>query len=252
MSIHEVTELANLFNLSAVKSTMHYRTLCLTPILLLAILLFTPLASSQAAPEAVENGFDNPRAEEIAAITCPVDEEREARIRERGGDWEQELETRRRYQDLLPLYFSSVPLQSDDALLMPVEGVTVGQVTDTWGAARSEGRTHEGQDIFAPRGTPVYSATQGYVYRIGDNPLGGNVVVVIGAGGIRYYYAHLDSFASDLREGQYVTAETLLGFVGNTGNAVTTPPHLHLGMYGGSYESCDWDAVNPYPFLVNR
>ena len=224
----------------------------LTRILLLILFVFVPYGFSQAPPEAVDNGFSNPRAQEIASITCPVDEEREARIRERGGDWEQELETRRRYQELLPLYFASVPLQSADALLMPVEGVTVSQVTDTWGAARSEGRTHEGQDIFAPRGTPIYAATQGYVYRIGENPLGGNVVVVIGGGGIRYYYAHLDSFAPDLQEGQYVTAETLLGFVGNTGNASTTPPHLHLGMYGGSYESCDWDAVNPYPFLVDR
>ena len=220
--------------------------------LILVFFLLFPIALSQTAPEEVDNGFLNPRAQEIAALTCPVDEEREARIRERGGDWERELETRRRYQALLPLFFSKVPLEADDALLMPVEGVRVSQVADTWGAARSEGRTHEGQDIFAPRGTPIYSATQGYVYRIGENPLGGNTVVVIGGGGIRYYYAHLDSFAEELREGEYVTAETLLGYVGNTGNAATTPPHLHLGMYGGSYESCDWDAVNPYSFLVDR
>ena len=224
----------------------------LTRNLLFSSLLLSPFAFTQAPPEEVDNGFSNPRAEEIAALTCPVDEEREARIRERGGDWEQELERRRRYQALLPLFFASVPLEPDDALLMPVEGVRVSQVADTWGAARSEGRTHEGQDIFAPRGTPIYSATQGYVYRIGENPLGGNVVVVIGGGGVRYYYAHLDSFAGDLQEGQYVTAETLLGYVGNTGNAISTPPHLHLGMYGGSYESCDWDAVNPYSFLVDR
>ena len=135
---------------------------------------------------------------------------------------------------------------------MPVEGVTLSQVGDTWGAARSEGRSHEGTDIFAAEGTPVYAATPGYVYSVGDNPYGGNVVTVVGGGGIRYYYAHLSSFGENLQEGQYVTPETVLGFVGNTGNAATTPPHLHLGVYGGPYETCDWVAENPYGLLADR
>ena len=74
---------------------------------------------------------------------------------------------------------------------------------------------------------------------------------------MRYYYAHLSGFAEGLEEGQYVTADTLLGFVVNTGNAITTPPHLHFGIYAGesypeSYLTCDWDAENPYPLLVDR
>lgn len=136
---------------------------------------------------------------------------------------------------------------------MPVEGVSMAQVSDTWGAARDEGRTHEGTDIFAPEGTAVYSATPGYVQRIGSNPVGGNIVSVIGGGGTRYYYAHLASFAETLTEGQYVTPDTLLGYVGNTGNANSTPPHLHLGIYAGeSYLTCDWDAENPYPLITGR
>jgi murein DD-endopeptidase MepM/ murein hydrolase activator NlpD len=105
---------------------------------------------------------------------------------------------------------------------------------------------HEGQDIFAPKGTPVYSATEGYVYNIGENNLGGQTVSVIGAGGRSYYYAHLDSYAPHLAEGDYVTTQTTLGYVGTTGNAQDTRPHLHFGVYtaGG--------AINPLPLLTDR
>lgn len=135
----------------------------------------------------------------------------------------------------------------DAELLMPVEGVYLSQVSDTWGAARSEGRSHEGTDIFAPEGTAVYSATSGYVEYIGPYGVGGNTVTVVGAGGVRYYYAHLSGYAEGLDDGQTVTTETLLGYVGKTGNAETTPPHLHFGVYTGF-----WDAENPFPLLVDR
>jgi murein DD-endopeptidase MepM/ murein hydrolase activator NlpD len=77
-------------------------------------------------------------------------------------------------------------------------------------------------------------------------------VTVVGGAGVRYYYAHLSAFAEALQEGQYVTTDTLLGYVGNTGNAESTPPHLHLGVYGGPYETCDWEAENPYGLLTDR
>ena len=135
----------------------------------------------------------------------------------------------------------------DAELLMPVEGVYLAQVSDTWGAARSEGRTHEGTDIFAPEGTPVYSATAGYVQRIGANPAGGNFVSVIGGGGVRYYYAHLSGFAEGLQEGQYVTPETLLGYVGDTGNASGCHLHFELWNAPGWYEG--GSPFNPLPEL---
>lgn len=132
-------------------------------------------------------------------------------------------------------------------LLIPVEGVYLSQIADTWGAARSEGRSHEGVDIFAEAGTPIYSATVGHVEWFGTYGVGGNTVTVLGAGGVRYYYAHLSGYAEALTNGQPVTTETLLGYVGNTGNAATTPPHLHFGVYTGF-----WNAENPYPLLVDR
>ena len=184
---------------------------------------------------------------ELAQIVCPPPE-REPTTEAERRRWEM----RERYATVLPQYFAKVPPEVDTELLMPVEGVRVSQVSDTWGAARSEGRRHEGTDIFAPRGTPVRSATTGFVYRIEDLSLGGNTVTIVGGGGRRYFYTHLDAFAEDLREGQYVTPETVIGYVGNSGNAAGTPPHLHLGVYGGYLQECDWDAINPFPLLVDR
>ena len=134
----------------------------------------------------------------------------------------------------------------DKKLAMPVKDVSTKQVANTWHAPRDGDRLHEGQDIFAPQGTPVLSATEGYVVNIGENNLGGQTVSVIGAGGRVYYYAHLDAYALRLAEGDYVTTQTVLGYVGTTGNAAGTPPHLHFGVYqsGG--------AMNPLPLLSDR
>ncbi len=129
-------------------------------------------------------------------------------------------------------------------LMLGVSGAK--QIADTWHALRGTDRVHEGQDIFAPKGTPVYSATEGYVYNIGENNLGGQTVSVIGAGGRVYYYAHLDSYAPGLAQGDYVTTQTMLGYVGTTGNAQPTPPHLHFGIYTAS------GAINPLPLLTDR
>jgi murein DD-endopeptidase MepM/ murein hydrolase activator NlpD len=134
----------------------------------------------------------------------------------------------------------------DRKIAMPFADVSKRQIADTWGAPRGTGRTHEGQDIFAPKGTPILSATNGYVYKIGENNLGGQTVSVISAGGRVYYYAHLDAYAPNLEVGDPVTTRTVLGFVGTTGNASGTPPHLHFGVYGMS------GAINPLPLLTDR
>lgn len=136
--------------------------------------------------------------------------------------------------------------EPDQTIAMPIQDVSKKQIADTWRAPRGSDRLHEGQDIFAPQGTPVLSATEGYIVNIGENNLGGQTVSVIGAGGRSYYYAHLDSYAPHIAEGDYVTRQTVLGYVGTTGNAIGTPPHLHFGVYapGG--------AMNPLPLLSDR
>ena len=136
--------------------------------------------------------------------------------------------------------------EPDPKIAMPVHDVSKDQITNTWQAPRGTDRLHQGQDIFAPQGTPVLSATDGYIANIGQNTLGGQTVSVVGAGGRLYYYAHLDSYAPSIAEGDWVTSQTVLGYVGTTGNAAGTPPHLHFGVYapGG--------AINPLPLLNDR
>jgi murein DD-endopeptidase MepM/ murein hydrolase activator NlpD len=134
----------------------------------------------------------------------------------------------------------------DTKLAIPLEDVSKKQIADTWQAPRGEGRRHEGQDIFARRGTRILSATSGYILKIGENPLGGQTVSVIGKGGRTYYYAHLDSYAKNIHERDRVTTRTVLGYVGTTGNAQGTPPHLHFGVYTST------GAINPLPLLTDR
>jgi murein DD-endopeptidase MepM/ murein hydrolase activator NlpD len=148
---------------------------------------------------------------------------------------------------LLPFRVSAlIARPPDSTIAMPLRHVRLRQIANTWQAFRTRARRHEGQDIFAPRGTPVYSATDGIVLRIGDAGIGGNAVSVLGAGGRVYYYAHLSRFAENLKAGDEVTPATIIGYVGNSGNARTTPPHLHFGVYGQS------GAINPLPLLSDR
>ena len=135
---------------------------------------------------------------------------------------------------------------ADAKISMPLKDVSKKQIANTWHALRGSDRLHEGQDIFAPRGTPVYSATRGYVYKVGEDNLGGHTVSVIGAGGRIYYYAHLDSYAPNIAVGDAVTTRSLLGYVGSTGNANGTPSHLHFGVYASD------GAINPLPLLTDR
>ncbi|HEY4574297.1 MAG TPA: M23 family metallopeptidase [Thermoanaerobaculia bacterium] len=140
---------------------------------------------------------------------------------------------------IVRLYREPAPV----SLPVPVQGIGPPDLADTWGAARGEGRKHEGIDIFALRGTPVIASTHGVVVRKGLNRLGGRVVGVIGPAGWYHYYAHLDAW-STAGIGDWVEAGTVLGYVGDTGNAKGTPTHLHYGIYVGG------TATNPYPLLV--
>ena len=116
------------------------------------------------------------------------------------------------------------------------------RLSDTWGAARSGGRRHEGIDIFAPHGTPINATTRGMVLNLGPNALGGRTVMVLGPGGQRHYYAHLERYPR-LSRGDWIQAGDTVGYVGDSGNAAGTPPHLHYGIYTRS------GAINPFPLL---
>jgi hypothetical protein len=154
-----------------------------------------------------------------------------------------------RIADRMVLYVQVARLYTrspDTNISMPLKDVQKGQIANTWHAPRGDSRLHEGQDIFAPKGTPILSATSGYVVKIGENNLGGKTVSVVGDGGRYYYYAHLDSYAPNLEVGDYVTRRSVLGYVGTTGNAAGTPPHLHFGVYTTT------GPIDPLPMLKDR
>lgn len=129
------------------------------------------------------------------------------------------------------------------ALPVPVEGVAVSAIGDTFGAPRGRDRSHHGVDIFAPRGTPVRSSTRGIVVSVREGGLGGRQVWVHGPAGERHYYAHLEDWAPGLARQRVVQPGDLLGFVGDSGNAKGTPTHLHYGVYGSA------GAYDPLPLL---
>ena len=135
------------------------------------------------------------------------------------------------------------PPPPSDGRVCPIDGPT--SFTDSWGAPRSGGRSHQGVDMISPRGTPLVAIENGTISRTGNGGLGGITIWMRGSGGDEFYYAHLDGLASGLSAGQSVTAGQLIGYVGNTGNAIYTVPHLHFEYHPGG-----GSAVNPYP-LVN-
>ena len=111
---------------------------------------------------------------------------------------------------------------------------------DSWGFPRSGGRSHEGVDMFAPMGTPLYAVADGTIWRVYNNSLGGLAINLIDEAGAMYYYAHMS--AAHVESGQKVSSGQIIGAVGDSGNARGTPPHVHWQVHPGNAS-----PVNPYP-----
>ncbi|MGH9222867.1 MAG: LysM peptidoglycan-binding domain-containing protein [Acidimicrobiales bacterium] len=127
-------------------------------------------------------------------------------------------------------------LTAPNAWECPVAGTFVND----YGYVAGGGWAHRGIDLFAPKGTPVVAPVGGLVERY-PNPKGGLALQLYGNDGNRYYLAHL----SDYGESGRVAAGEAVGYVGNTGDAATTSPHLHFEIHpsGG-------DTINPFPTLI--
>lgn len=143
------------------------------------------------------------------------------------------------------------PAAGPRGLLVPVEGVTRQQLVDTFDARRGV-RRHRALDIMAPRGTRVLAAVDGEVAKVYRHVLGGLSVYQYDAERrYSYYYAHLDGYAPGLREGQWLRRGDLVGFVGSTGNAPASAPHLHFAVIELGPERKWWKGtpVNPHPLF---
>ncbi len=132
------------------------------------------------------------------------------------------------------------------ALPVPILfGVEPEDIEDTWRDPRPGGRVHEGVDIAAPSGAIVVSPTEAVVTNVGFDRSGGNYVITANPGGEQFYYAHLEGIADTLMPGARLEKGDIIGTIGTTGNAQSTGPHLHFGMY---YRG---SAVYPNPRLTH-
>jgi murein DD-endopeptidase MepM/ murein hydrolase activator NlpD len=137
-----------------------------------------------------------------------------------------------------------VTVELGAALPFPVSGIDAGAIHSVFGDQRDAGsRRHEGVDILAQRSTPVIAVADGRAVPARNN-LGG-IIVWLNTAGVSYYYAHLEKAA--MRTPRRVRAGDVLGYVGNSGNAARTPPHLHFGIYR-------WGRgpIDPLPSLRTR
>jgi Peptidase family M23 len=134
--------------------------------------------------------------------------------------------------------------------VFPVDGRT--DWGDSYGADRSDvpGGWHHGDDLFAPLGTPVVAVTDGVIFSVGWNRVGGWRLWLLDVNGNQYYYAHLSGYTAAGSNDRTVKEGQVLGFVGNTGDAVTTPSHLHFEVHPSSLLYLGYDgAVDPTTYL---
>jgi murein DD-endopeptidase MepM/ murein hydrolase activator NlpD len=138
-------------------------------------------------------------------------------------------------------------------LVVPVKGVPRTRLKDNFHDGRGKGRKHKAIDIMAPWGTPVVAADDGRLAKISRNRGGGLSLYQVDASGrFVYYYAHLAGYADGLREGQALRRGDLIGYVGTTGNAPASAPHLHFAvlMLTGDKRLWGGEAINPYGALT--
>jgi peptidoglycan LD-endopeptidase LytH len=139
-----------------------------------------------------------------------------------------------------------------DAISIPVVGVTAGQLRPSFNEGRV-GHIHHALDILAPRGTAVIAAVDGRIEKLFTSGPGGLTIYEFDrARQFVYYYAHLDRYAPSIAEGMEVTRGTVIGYVGTTGNAPANTPHLHFAIQHLGPEKRWWQAtaIDPYGVLV--
>ncbi|MCM2340895.1 peptidoglycan DD-metalloendopeptidase family protein [Rhodoferax sp.] len=139
-----------------------------------------------------------------------------------------------------------------DQLLIPVAGIKASALQDTFNDARGSERRHEAIDILAPKGTQVFAVADGTIAKLFNSKPGGLTVYQFDTSEkFAYYYAHLDRYAADVKEGMRLKRGDLVGYVGTSGNADPNTPHLHFATFALGPEKQWWKGspINPYPLL---
>jgi murein DD-endopeptidase MepM/ murein hydrolase activator NlpD len=172
----------------------------------------------------------------------------------RADDSRLRTERQQRWVDLAGTSAAATRLQSLPPML-PVEGVTPGDLRDSFDAPRSHGRRHRAIDIMAPRNTPVLAAVDGEIRKLTTSVGGGLTIYQFDESeGRVYYYAHLQRYREGLRERALVHRGEIIGYVGTSGNASPGAPHLHFAVADLPPSKEWWKGapVDPYPLLVRR
>lgn len=140
-----------------------------------------------------------------------------------------------------------------DKLIVPVAGVKPADLHDTFNDARSEGRIHDAIDIMAAQGTPVLAAADGEIARFFDSERGGITIYQFSHDKkLMYYYAHLQKRADEIQEHQFVRQGTVIGYVGDTGNAGAGNFHLHFAIWIITDPQRYWNGININPYNLLR
>jgi Transglycosylase-like domain/Peptidase family M23 len=140
------------------------------------------------------------------------------------------------------------PVLPPGRYVFPIDGPA--SYSDTFGAARADTGWHHGEDIFAPLGTPLVAVADGTLLKVGWNAIGGNRLWLRDRWGNYFYYAHLSGFAPGAVSGAPVIRGEVVGYVGNTGDAVGTPYHLHFEIHPATMLDLGYDGVvNPFQYL---
>jgi len=134
-------------------------------------------------------------------------------------------------------------------LTLPVKGIALEQLTDSFYDSRG-GHRHEAIDILAPRNSPVLAVEDGRIVKLWLSVPGGITIYQFDpTESYAYYYAHLERYADQIKEGTWVHRGQVIGYVGTSGNAPPGTPHLHFTIFKLTPEKHWWQgqAVNPYP-----
>jgi murein DD-endopeptidase MepM/ murein hydrolase activator NlpD len=137
-------------------------------------------------------------------------------------------------------------------LEMPLGHLQLSDIQDTFNQARSGERRHEAVDIMSPRGTPVLAVEAGTIRKLFLSKAGGITIYEFDPSEhYCYYYAHLERYADNLKEGMHVNAGDVIGYVGTTGNAPKNAPHLHFAISAVGPDKKWWGGtpIDPYPIL---
>jgi peptidoglycan LD-endopeptidase LytH len=138
-------------------------------------------------------------------------------------------------------------------LTVPVQGILAEQIVSNYDDARGSDRKHEALDIVAPRGTPVVAVEDGRIVKLFTSARGGLTIYQFDpTERFSYYYAHLDRYAADLKEGQTITRGQVIGYVGTSGNAAPNTPHLHFAISRLGPEKNWWEGSPVDPAVVLR